>query len=971
MQIAHHEIPFQRGGVMSVWQKMANTSTNNTRNEIVSPYTKPIAVVVKGHSGNIQITTTISEQIAVALHALGTNTSQSLNDVQIRFDDAQQRLEVIAHDGQWATVHTSIDISISAPAFTAIHASTTAGNITISAPDCTTIHTSTTAGNITIHAPDCTSIYTHTTAGNIAIHAPAATIQYHTAVGDVDLQTTAQPHTHTPTRATTAAAVATHTILDGNGDKSITYSEQIRGFLRSTVTQIKEAGARSAFVQQTVAKIKEASTFFLFLQQLWTNIKETSTRFFRDDDQMTLPSTPNQLASEFTIGHLFSIMVATCAAFVYPMAFFRSDMSEVGDQYLVMAALCIAASTFVLLQLAPQIFRQISNFIGTKILLVVMVLGFFGLGFREDDFYTEFVGLGSIILACLLVLVFGINLLRATVATNILQLLMKALSVFVVVMGLNAVLINVSLTDNFYVMNEMATSLTELKAYSTFIPQYVNLYQYFPYFLDIVGITKYPQLTMNVIYVFLQFMSIVTIAIAVYLNYYFMHRRSWFVAILFTVPLFFISTRPFWDYERPYYVLQLFVYSLIPIRIFAVFSIGAICIWLLRKANQSIATMLIFGGVYGIIASIGIYQNNDFGLFAAIGVGAAIIFQPFQPWIKRLVLASTFVVSTLIGLVVLLVLNTDWATLNTDYLFWFQRAFASGTGSVLFMFPGNGLMVIISVFVTWFCALNAYLVLRRNATTYAQDPLMAGHFAAVMFVATTSVLGMSYYINHSVISFQGSSMYICWSISLFLLYQLTQRMTAHQPQQYSLRYSNLAFQVLVLVPVAIALVYTPLPSRLNQNSMAVKNLFTTDTNVMTSSQEYNELRIAQITNVYTALQPITPSIAFAGSFANLVQLYTNIPAADIFDHPANVTIGAHALKSYCDQFTYVSYDIYITDQQYVCENMNLMISDKLGTFMYLKKDYQQTNPQQWQQLRDVANICLIEPSNGAVVCQNP
>jgi hypothetical protein len=203
-----------------------------------------------------------------------------------------------------------------------------------------------------------------------------------------------------------------------------------------------------------------------------------------------------------------------------------------------------------------------------------------------------------------------------------------------------------------------------------------------------------------------------------------------------------------------------------------------------------------------------------------------------------------------------------------------------------------------------------------------------------------------------------------------LLYQLTQRMTAHQTHQYQLRYSNFAFQLLVLLPVAIALVYTPLSSRLNQDSMAIKKIFTANPNDMTNTPEYSELHIQHINDVYTALQSVQAPVAFVGAFANLVQLYTHIPAASVFDHPANITIGAPALKIYCDQMTQMPYDIYITDQQYVCENMNLMTSDKLGIFLYLRKDYEQTHPQQWQQLRDIANICLIDPSNGAVICPN-
>lgn len=962
---------------MSFLQKMVGIGSNDTRNTIVLPYSLPITALIKGNSGNIRITTAISKQIEVTFHIHGIHSSQQIGDVQFQFDTVQQRLEIISRESKLA-VHTTIDIFISAPVISVIHASTTAGNITISAPECTSITATTIAGDIRIIAPDCTTIHANTTAGNISIYAPVAIIQNHTAAGQIEIHDSAFPlpaetipraiepaiqhlqkqvvqsHPLSADSASVGAEIATRTRRQHDDGKRMLIFGQIREFWHHTVAWIKETNSR-----------------FLIFQQIATNIKETSTRFFGDDDQMTVPGTTDQVSTEFTIGHLFSIMVATCAAFVYPMALYRSDMGEVGDQYLVMAALCIAGSTFAVLHFAPQVFRQISTFIGTKILLVLLVLAFLGFGFREDDFYTEFLGLGSIILGGLLVLAFVINILRTTVAANIVQLLMKALSVFVLLMGIDAVLISVSLTDNFYVMNEMATSLTNLHSYSTFIPQYVNLYQHFPRFLDFVGLTAYPQLSMNIMFVFLQFLCFITIGIAVYLNYYFMQRRSLFIAILFTMPLFFISSIPFWENEKSYYVLQLYVYSLIPNRIFAVFGIGAICIWLLRKANESTAKLVIFGIVYGIAASIGIYQSNDFGLFGALGVGAMIIFQPFQSWIKRILIASIFMVSTLIGFGVLLISNTEWSTLNSDYLFWFQRAFAGGTGSELIRFPGNGLMVIISAFVVWFCALKIYTMLRRHAATYGQDPLMAQHFAALMFVATTSVLGLLYYINRSVMSFQGSSMYIGWGVSLFLLYQLTQRMTAHQPQQYPLRYSNLAFQVLVLLPVAIALVYTPLSSRLNQDTMAIKKIFNTDPNEMVNTSEYNELHIAQITNAYTALKPITPNIAFVGAFANLVQLYTNIPAANIFDHPANITIGAPALKIYCDQIAQMPYDIYLTDQPYLCENMLLQSSDKLGILMYLRKDYQQAHPQEWQQLRDVANICLVDPNTGAVVCPTP
>ena len=68
---------------MSFWQKIADIGTSDAYNEISFTYIQPIAVLVNGNSGNIQITTTISEQIAVALHIHGINASQQLADTQL------------------------------------------------------------------------------------------------------------------------------------------------------------------------------------------------------------------------------------------------------------------------------------------------------------------------------------------------------------------------------------------------------------------------------------------------------------------------------------------------------------------------------------------------------------------------------------------------------------------------------------------------------------------------------------------------------------------------------------------------------------------------------------------------------------------------------------------------------------------------------------------------------------------------
>jgi len=693
--------------------------------------------------------------------------------------------------------------------------------------------------------------------------------------------------------------------------------------------------------------------------------------FLTEDEQMTLPESPQQSVTEFTIEYFFSIIVSACALFVYPMAFYRTDTSEFGDRYIVIAITCVATLTFILLQFFPQLFHKIRTFKSTKIVLLLLVLLFFGMGLREDSYNnlsvenaTEFRGFGSIMFVCLLLLVGVRNLYRNPLIAPILRLSMKILSLYVLVMGFGAILINVNVNHNvhsLYIVNEMITPLTKLHPYSTFITQYVNLYQYFPQILKILGITQYPQLTINLVFLFLQFMSLITIGIAVYLNYYFMPQRSIVTAIIFTVPFFFISTRPFWDYSAQYFTLHLFSYSLIPVRIFAVLGVGSICGWLLRKAYTYPSKMILYVIICGIIASIGIYQNNDFGLFAAIGVGTGIVFQPFQTWTKRIGLASLFVISTIVWFGILFTLNVEWATVNGNYLFWFQRAFVSGFGGLPIKFPGNGLMIIICIIAIWLCTLKVYMILQKHTSHYSKDPLISSHFFLLMFMTTTTILGISYYMNRSTISFQGSSMYIGLGISVFLLYQLIMRMTMHQTQLLFSRYTNVAFQLLALLPIAIAVIYTPLFSRLDQDSIIIKKIIVSNPNDLINTPEYKELHITQILDIYTALRSTKMKIAFVGDFANMIDLYTNIPTANVFDH-TSINLDATALNIYCNQIEQMPYDIFFINsikKTYPCNNMMLLISQKIDGQIYLHKNFATNYPQQWNHLREI--LC---PSEG-------
>jgi hypothetical protein len=115
---------------MSFWQKVVNIGTNETRHETY-PYTQPITLVVKGNSGDIAVNTSeANTHIEVILACHGVNATTQLADTQIRYDSEQHRLEVISPDAKWMLL-TSVDLTINAPAYATINATTAAGDKTL------------------------------------------------------------------------------------------------------------------------------------------------------------------------------------------------------------------------------------------------------------------------------------------------------------------------------------------------------------------------------------------------------------------------------------------------------------------------------------------------------------------------------------------------------------------------------------------------------------------------------------------------------------------------------------------------------------------------------------------------------------------------------------------------------------------------------------------------------------------------
>jgi hypothetical protein len=241
------------------------------------------------------------------------------------------------------------------------------------------------AGNITINAPECTAIHTSTTTGTLSINSPVAVITYHTPVAP---STTPVAPSTTPVAPSTTP-VAPSTTVDQPSQTSLrAYFEWFTTRV-STLSSSLLATIDQGTPKNSVADQPSQTSLLTYFQLLITRIKTLASSAFTTTNQGT-PDISGTATSPLSIGYLFSLFVGLSTAFVYPLAWYRTDMSEDSDKFLILVAVCVIGITYLLIHYLPAVVYRFSTHIGSKIALVLFVLVFFGIGFLEENFETDF-----------------------------------------------------------------------------------------------------------------------------------------------------------------------------------------------------------------------------------------------------------------------------------------------------------------------------------------------------------------------------------------------------------------------------------------------------------------------------------------------------------------------------------------------------------------------------------------------------
>lgn len=669
-------------------------------------------------------------------------------------------------------------------------------------------------------------------------------------------------------------------------------------------------------------------------------------------------------ATTFDDTYFRYINIATCAVALVTcmITMLRPDKTETWDQLTIVGAAGTAFMVFLVLSIktwrksSQQLDKHTHSAWLSSWIIVGIVVVFWWFTFQEEELRIRvaYLGFPPYVFMLSLIGMWFVNALLLNRMSRILQIGISIGGAVILVGGVYTAFVPVNLIHNMYVINEILVPISDLIMFNTFIPQYATLYSLMIDLLKYVNGVSNPDATIDTIYLSLQMLSLVTVSLAVRMNYINMVVPRWSTAIIFSVPPILFATSPWWEVltAQQYFSINMFSYSLIANRALMVFLVGTTSIWVLSRIQLKQTLKSQMWAMYGLslLAMLGLYNNSDFGTFAAIGVGAVIVCYPFLSMKLRVILTSVYAIGVVVNYMMLLQFFV-WCgmAVNTDYLYWFQRQFATGFGAIPLTFPGNGLFLICTAVVIAVAGVWMGVLLRNKATTHMHDIKLTHMYTSVVYFGVTTMLGVSYYVNRSYMSVQGSSVYITLFMAVFALYNMILYLQSDYERRAGVNAYNFVMRFLVAVPLSIALTHTYIPRELPRYEYGSALTKAAYEPVMSTIKEYrDELEAAGFT------------VAYGGDFGHVVELYVGIPAVSLFNSVQDTKMSPTAKDAYCSKLlSYRKYDVIMVLGMWrsfilpndMCDGMVVLNSEHTQINLFVRREFITEYPDRWNQLQ--------------------
>lgn len=602
----------------------------------------------------------------------------------------------------------------------------------------------------------------------------------------------------------------------------------------------------------------------------------------------------------------------------------------------------------------------------TRIGIIAVLSGWFFIlffGFQNETLrpnaIPRFVGFDVWLLMILIVVAIVFPRLMNKPITTWQSWVMAVLALYVVVVGVVTIFGANDVLHNLYVVNEMLTPAVGKLAFHDFIPQYSTLLNGVVWLIsqwtsanNAVEIINFGVYSIMLTTALLAVMLVVIV-------YQSMTHQSYTQAILLALPPLFMSSFPVWNRIIASTPSADF-YSVVPFRLFSIVVPYIVAISLLLKWREELQPRHVW--YLGAISGLIIFNNNDFGLMASFALGIMLLGNPYiARWQARLLMGVSYCVGIVTTFVVIIAsYAVVGKSLNTEFLFWFSRQFSGGFGALMIALPGPGTLVITTAVAL--CVVSVLSVVWNNSQRewLCAHPLRSRNYLQLIYFAVVATIGLLYYLNRSSARALGISI-IPLSLAFVALWMLIQLHAT-----YTHRITTYAVRCAALLPVALVFGYTlvpttlPTPLRFSDAIMAQRasDLMNTTTHSdVRSTWPFETTRQTADVLTHAGLR-----VGYFGPFPHITQIYTDVPARLIFNHPHDIIISSTTRDVLCSTVFDDTIDVVIVaeasiEQNSFCDSYPLYQSPLFPATIAVNPELRSAEPDRFNTIHQQLQLC--------------
>jgi hypothetical protein len=465
-----------------------------------------------------------------------------------------------------------------------------------------------------------------------------------------------------------------------------------------------------------------------------------------------------------------------------------------------------------------------------------------------------------------------------------------------------------------YVINELLAPAVGHWPYSDFIPQYQTFYGFL---LNPFAASMSASQLSAFAFMGLTVLTLITIALGVYIAWNAIGRRSILLAIGLVVPFTGLTQFP----TREGYMGSIAsLLSGLSVRIFPGMVLLGLLLVLLRKTATSTQVkktiaFLIFGFVSGIVS----WQSQDFGIAAVVTAYLVIIFAGSS----RLIEVKTTLIA-IIGYVPGFALYPVIAAIagkavSFDFFLFFARQFGSGFGAERMRTPGP-VLYILPLLVLLVVVHGIYLYKSKKASI-ENAKLSLSSLVGFTF-GLWSLFGFTYYLNRSYASGQMQVLFLPLSVSVaalvgILITDSVKNAIVTTPSNgffystKSIKGGNFAWLLPLLLIISLpfaTLILTPNPS------IEMKRI----DEAKTAPRWPKPTILASTTDAIAAAKYAKDnglSIGFFGASANYVEKVSGVKSVSILNSPFDLFMSQQTAQVSCDYIFKLNPDVLVVSDE--------------------------------------------------------